>query len=117
MAKVCVIELSKTGELSKALKEDKTQWQMREIELAVLKNLFMIAANAQKDYRKLNTCYDLVAEIEAITEEMGVFKISPTDLKDYLIPAVEKSAEQRPDSWYFARRLFKQLENLKEVEV
>jgi hypothetical protein len=116
MAKLCVIELSDPKEMSKALKEDKTFWKTREVELAVLRNLFSIAANSQKDYKKLNVCYDLVAEIESITDQIE-FKISPSDLKDFLIPAIEKSADQRPDSWYFARKLFKCIENPKIIEV
>jgi hypothetical protein len=117
MAKLLVIELAGSALMSKALKEDGTFWRVRDVEIAVLKNLFMIAANAQKDTRRLNTCYDMVDEIERITDGIEGFKISPSDLKDFLIPAIEKSADQRPDSWYFARNLFRQIENPKEVEV
>jgi hypothetical protein len=107
MAKVSIIPLSAATEMTDAKKEDKTFYSVREIELAILENLFVVAANMQKDIRKTNVCWDLIQEVKAIKDDQINFKISGSDLKELLIPAFEKTAESRPGVWYYSRKMFK----------
>lgn len=117
MAKVSVIKLTEKSIMSKAKKDDQSYWSVREIELNALEALFLIAANSNKSCTKLVDCYDLVDEVKNIGEDAESFKISNTDLKDFLIPAIEKSADQRPGFWFFARNMFKSIEKPEEIEV
>jgi hypothetical protein len=118
MAKVCEVKLTVGNEMTD-VKNEKTGdfFSVREIEKMTLESLFVIAANMQKEFKKLNICYDLIEEVKEIKDDAGCFKISTTELKEYLIPAIEKSVDKRPGPWYYARKMFKSIENPKEIEV
>lgn len=118
MAKVSVIKLTTKDVVSGAKKDEAgTMWTVRDIELNALESLFVLAANMQRDIRKINVCYDLIQEVKSITTEVESFKISNTDLKDLLIPAIEKMVDNRPGFWFFARNMFKSIEKPEEIEV
>ena len=111
-----VIKLSPNDLNTEIKKEDNSFLSVREVETGALESLFLVAANAQKDVRKINTCYDLADEVKNLNAA-EVFKISPSDLKDYLIPAFEKTVDQRPASWRYAKNMFKSIEKAEEIEV
>lgn len=118
MARLAVVKLTVGDEMTEATKPDSKEFMtVREVELKVLEALFVIAANMQRDFKKLNICYDLIEEVKAIKEDMDCFKISVSELKEFLIPAIEKSADNRPGPWYYARKMFRSIENPTEIEV
>lgn len=118
MAKVSVIKLTVGNEMTEAKKPNGNElMSIREIELMALESLFLIAVNMQRDFKKMNICYDLVEEVRSIKPDTDCFKISTTELKEFLIPAIEKSADNRPGPWYYARKMFKSIESPEEIEV
>jgi predicted transcriptional regulator len=118
MAKVSVIKLTAKDVVSGAKKNEAGEFfTVREVEISALENLFVLAANMQRDIRKINVCYDLIQEVKSITDDMDSFKITGTDLKDLLIPAIEKMVDNRPGFWFFARAMFKSIEKPEEIDV
>ena len=118
MAKVSMIKLTAKDVMSEAKKDEAGNlWTVREIELNALEAFFVLAANMQRDIRKINVCFDLIQEVKAITDEMDSFKITGTDLKELLIPAIEKMVDSRPPFWFYARNMFKSIEKPEEIEV
>jgi hypothetical protein len=118
MAKVSVIKLTAKDVISEAVKNDAGEkWTVREVELNALEAIMVVAANMQKNVCKINVCYDLIQEVKAITDDMESFKITCTDLKDLLIPAIEKMVDSRPPFWFYARNMFKSIEKPEEIEV
>jgi predicted transcriptional regulator len=118
MAKVSVIKLTAKDVISDAKKNEAGEfWTVREIELNALEAIMVVAANMQKNVCKINVCYDLIEEVKAITKDMGSFKISNTDLKELVIPAIEKMVDSRPPFWFYAKSMFKSIEKPEEIEV
>jgi hypothetical protein len=118
MAKLSVIKLMAKDVISEAKKNDSGEfWTVREIELNALESIMVVSANMQRDIRKINVCFDLIQEVKAITDDMESFKITGTDLKELLIPAIEKMVDSRPAFWYYARNMFKSIEKPEEIEV
>ena len=72
MAKLNAITLTPAGVFTELKDETGALRSVRGVELEVLEALAVVAANNQEDHCKLNVCFDLIAEIKAITDEMGI---------------------------------------------
>ncbi|MBE3122204.1 MAG: hypothetical protein IMZ53_14925 [Thermoplasmata archaeon] len=117
MAKLFNIKLTQKDVVSEVTGKDGTNRTIRSIELEILETLFLVAVNSQKDHKKINICYDLIEEVKGIKDDTESLKITPSDLKELLIPAWEKTIDGRPGYWYYARAMFKSMENPEEIEV
>lgn len=117
MATLNRIKLTPADVLCDLVDENQKARTVRSVEVEVLESLAVVAANNQEDCAKMNVCFDLIEEIMGITPEMDSFKITPSDLKELLMPAIRKTVGRRPSYWYYARKLFKMLEKPEEIAV
>jgi hypothetical protein len=117
MAKLLQIKLSPKEKLSDVQKSinDPTKLSIREVEITILETLFTIAANSQKELKKMNECYDLIGQVKNLTDDKLEMNLTKADI-EYLEKAIETSATQRPGSWFAAREMFKSIEKPVEVE-
>jgi hypothetical protein len=109
MAHRYVLKLSPAGVEAKILN---TTVVKREIDLAILENLFYSAANTCKSSRDIHLCKDFADQVKNITDEATI-ELDDAD-KTNLEKGIEATVNQRPLSWYVSD-LWAQFDKLEPV--
>lgn len=88
---------------------------IREIETAMLTNLFDLAASSEKSFKSANECLDCIGQVESLGEDETELTLAQIDM-DYLKSGWDKASENmgRPMIWNKCRALIAQFANPKE---
>ena len=91
----------------------------RESEVAVIKQLFEIAASKEAEVKKCNCIIDCIEQVENLTDDCLEILFTKEDLGflESALKVVASTPQGIPIGWLrFARPIFRQLENPEKVE-
>jgi hypothetical protein len=100
-----VVNFDKTDESGKKIGTE--EMALREIEIAMMKNLFSISFSIEKDLKRSILARDLYEQFDNIVDEEKI-DMEKTDL-DLFGKAWEATEKQRPLAWMKCKDLLKQL--------
>lgn len=111
MAKQYAINFSTSEEMVEFTDEKKA---IRELEIAMLTNLFQLAQDSQSAISKAFECKDCISALKNISDEESYIEFTKQDI-EYLEKAFEKTVDKRP-VWWFEKcsSIFEQISNPKE---
>lgn len=113
MAKQYAIPLSLATEILTVPGSEGAEIKTRDVEKAILSSCAQVAANAEKDIRKINVAVDLLGVIENVPDDSPHVILDDAD-RELIDAGIKGTTGKRPTIWFRCTALWKALESWPE---